>query len=97
MTWYFQSSLDLLQQQVEYDRELLFKLQEQRSIGKKSYNSGYNRLRRQADCQCKDGIPGPRGSPGEIGMEGRKGDAGPPGSKGDTGDRGPRGGIGTTN
>ena len=29
VTWYFQSSLDLLQQQVEYDRELLFKLQEQ--------------------------------------------------------------------
>ena len=26
VTWYFQSSLDLLQQQVEYDRELLFKL-----------------------------------------------------------------------
>ena len=29
MTWHFQSSLDLLQQQVENDRELLFKLQEQ--------------------------------------------------------------------
>ena len=29
VTWYFQSSLDLLQQQVEYDRELLIKLQEQ--------------------------------------------------------------------
>ena len=28
VTWYFQSSLDLLQQQVEYDRELLLKLQE---------------------------------------------------------------------
>jgi len=28
-TWYFQSSLSLLQQQVEYDRELLVKLQEQ--------------------------------------------------------------------
>ena len=27
VTWYFQSSLDLLQQQVEYDREVLFKLQ----------------------------------------------------------------------
>ena len=24
VTWYFQSSLDLLQQEVEYDRELLF-------------------------------------------------------------------------
>ena len=32
VTWYFQSSLDLLQQQVEYDRELLFKLQEQTSV-----------------------------------------------------------------
>ena len=29
VTWYFQSSLDLLQQQIEHDRELLFKLQEQ--------------------------------------------------------------------
>ena len=28
VTWYFQSSLDLLQQQVEYDREMLFKLQD---------------------------------------------------------------------
>ena len=32
VTWYFQSSLDLLQQQVEYDRELLLKLQEQISV-----------------------------------------------------------------
>ena len=32
MTWYFQSSLDLLQQQVAYDRELLFKLQEQINV-----------------------------------------------------------------
>ena len=32
VTWYFQSSLDLLQQQVEYDRQLLFKLQEQISV-----------------------------------------------------------------
>ena len=32
VTWYFQSSLDLLQQQVEYYRELLFKLQEQISM-----------------------------------------------------------------
>ena len=30
--WYFQSSLDLLQQQVEYDRELLLKLQEQDNV-----------------------------------------------------------------
>jgi len=32
VTWYFHSSLNLLQQQVEYDRELLFKLQEQINI-----------------------------------------------------------------
>ena len=32
VTWYFQSSVDLLQQQVEYDRELLFKLQEQINV-----------------------------------------------------------------
>ena len=32
VTWYFQSSLDLLQQQVEYDRELLFKLQGKISV-----------------------------------------------------------------
>ena len=32
VTWYFQSSLDLLQQQVEYDSELLFKLQEQITV-----------------------------------------------------------------
>ena len=32
VTWYFQSSLDLLQQQVEYDRELLLTLQEQVSV-----------------------------------------------------------------
>ena len=32
VTWYFQLSLDLLQQQVEYDRELLFKLQEQINV-----------------------------------------------------------------
>jgi len=30
--WYFQSSLDQLQQQVEYDRELLLKLQEQVNV-----------------------------------------------------------------
>ena len=29
VTWYFQSSLNLLQQQVEYDRELLLKLQDE--------------------------------------------------------------------
>ena len=32
VTWYLQSSLDLLQQLVEYDRELLFKLQEQSNV-----------------------------------------------------------------
>ena len=32
VTWYFQSSLDLLQQQVEYDREFLLTLQEQVSV-----------------------------------------------------------------
>ena len=32
VTWYFQSSLDLLQQQVKYDRELLLKLQEQVNV-----------------------------------------------------------------
>ena len=32
VTWYFQSSLDLLQQQVEYDRELLSKLQKQINV-----------------------------------------------------------------
>jgi len=32
VTWYFKSSLDLLQQQVEYDRELLLKLQEQVNV-----------------------------------------------------------------
>jgi len=38
VTWYFQSSLDLLQQQVQYDRELLFKLQEQINICLKLYS-----------------------------------------------------------
>ena len=32
VTWYFQSSLELLQQEVEYDRELLLKLQEQINV-----------------------------------------------------------------
>ena len=38
VTWYFQSSLDLLQQQVEYDRELLFKLQEQTNTNVSGYS-----------------------------------------------------------
>ena len=42
VTWYFQSSLDLLQQQVEHDRELLFKLQEQINVSKSFlYNGCY--------------------------------------------------------
>jgi len=32
VAWYFQSSLSLLQQQVEYDRELLVKLQEKLKV-----------------------------------------------------------------
>ena len=35
---YFQSSLDLLQQEVEYDRELLFKLQEQINTNVSAYS-----------------------------------------------------------
>ena len=66
-----------------------------------SFNK-YDVVKRQSDqnCQCKDGIPGPRGPPGnkgKIGKEGKqglKGDTGPPGSRGDAGDRGPRGKIG---
>lgn len=38
-TWYFQSSLGTLQQQVEYDRQLLFKLQDQISVTIKLANS----------------------------------------------------------
>ena len=38
VTWYFQSSLDLLQQQVEYDRELLLKLQEQTNTNVSGYS-----------------------------------------------------------
>ena len=40
VTWYFQSSLDLLQQQVEIDRELLFKLQEQIDTNVSGYSMG---------------------------------------------------------
>ena len=32
MTWHFQSSLNLLQQQVEYDKELLLQLQDQQQV-----------------------------------------------------------------
>ena len=38
VTWYFQSSLDLLQQQVEYDREMLFKLQEEINANVSDYS-----------------------------------------------------------
>ena len=41
VTWDFQSSLDLLQQQVEYDRELLFKLQEQINVSTYLYSQLY--------------------------------------------------------
>ena len=33
VSWYFQSSMDLLQQQIDYDRELLLKLQKQIKVG----------------------------------------------------------------
>jgi len=36
VSWYFQSSLSLLQQQVEYDRELLLKLKNQIKVPKLS-------------------------------------------------------------
>ena len=42
VTWYFQSSLDLLQQQVEYDRKLLFKLQGQINVSKYLHISSHN-------------------------------------------------------
>ena len=32
VTWHFQSSLNLLQQQVEYDRELILELQDQQKV-----------------------------------------------------------------
>ena len=37
VTWYFQSSLDLLQQQVEFDREQLLRLQEQVKVSSVVY------------------------------------------------------------
>ena len=37
VTWHFQSSLDLLQQQIEYDRELLLKLPEQINVSTVNY------------------------------------------------------------
>ena len=43
VTWYFQSSLDLLQQEAEHDRELLFKLQEQINVAKFVLNLDYLR------------------------------------------------------
>ena len=35
VTWYFQTSLDLLQHQVEHDRELLLTLQDQMKVRNK--------------------------------------------------------------
>ncbi|XP_065914339.1 short-chain collagen C4-like isoform X3 [Dysidea avara] len=105
VTWYFQSSLDLLQQQVEYDRELLLKLQEQVNpqIGFNYDNTinTHHDVKRQSgnDCQCKDGTPGPIGPPGKKGDQGTPGVSGPKGDtgpRGDPGDRGPRGLIGDT-
>ena len=37
VTWHFHSSLDLLQHQVEYDRELLFKLRKQINVSYTTY------------------------------------------------------------
>ena len=39
VTWYFQSSLDLLQQQVQYDREMLLKLQNQIQVSSCNCNN----------------------------------------------------------
>ena len=35
VTWYFQTSLNLLQQQMEYDKELLLKLQDKINVSEK--------------------------------------------------------------
>ena len=51
VTWYFQSSLDLLQQQVEYDRELLFKLQEQINVNIASYIATFIHTQCNKTCQ----------------------------------------------
>ena len=37
MTWHFQSSLNLLYQQVEYDKELLLQLQDQKQVASLTY------------------------------------------------------------
>ena len=39
VTWYFEASLDLLQQQVAYDRKLLLKLQVSYLIVSNNYNN----------------------------------------------------------
>ena len=59
----------------------------------------HNLIKRQSEQnrQCKDGIQGPRGPPGnkgEMGIKGPKGDTGYSGPRGDAGDRGLRGRIG---
>ncbi|XP_065896073.1 uncharacterized protein [Dysidea avara] len=89
VTWYFQSSLDLLQQQVEYDRELLLKLQEH----VENFHNHDDTTKRQSgdQCQCKDGVPGPKGQKGDEGPPGPQGDIGLPGPTGDDGRRGLRG------
>ncbi|XP_065912463.1 short-chain collagen C4-like isoform X4 [Dysidea avara] len=99
VTWYFQSSLGLLQQQVEYDRELLLKLQEQvnsQTGANYGNTNSHQDVKRQSenDCQCKDGAPGPageKGQPGEPGKKGRRGQKGPQGPSGMKGESGPNG------
>ncbi|XP_065912488.1 short-chain collagen C4-like isoform X7 [Dysidea avara] len=99
VTWYFQSSLGLLQQQVEYDRELLLKLQEQvnsQTGANYGNTNSHQDVKRQSenDCQCKDGAPGPAGEKGQPGEPGKKGRRGQKGPQGPTGHPGPQGGLG---
>ena len=46
VTWHFHSSLNLLQQQVEYDRELILELQDQQKVHIKQYCCLYFQLHR---------------------------------------------------
>ena len=67
VTWYFQSSLDLLQQQVEYDRELLFKLQEQinvRVYATTYKHPSYKKLQQWLEKGCGEKIKTKRGQLG---------------------------------
>ena len=62
-----------------------------------NYNNTIKKRQSGNDCHCKDGIPGPIGSPGNKGDQGIPGVPGPKGNtgpRGDPGDRGPRGLIG---